>query len=201
MNKYFTSFLFGGALCACGYGLYRYCETEEGGTKMKKILGATIVAAIGAIGYSLYNSSRMDNLLDRLDVASSDLSRDVVLDISDSIVSDAVRKSVDKAVSSKMNAIENDVIRETSKEIRDIVGKAVTDQKAELKDKVKHEMLRQTRYIDTDSIKEELTDQLKEELTEKLKEDTDELLDSYKEHFDNMADVYDAVSKVIASRV
>lgn len=200
MNRYFTSFVLGGALCACGYGVYKICESE-GGEKMKKILGVTVVAAIGAIGYSLYNSSRMDGLLTRLDVASDNLSDGVVLDISDGVVEDAIRKSVDKALSSKMNSIENSVVREASSSIRSLVNKAVEEQKAGLKESVKKEMSRQVRFLDTESIKEEVTSDLKEELQEKMKDDTDELLDYYKEHFENMADVYDAVSKVIASRV
>lgn len=153
-----------------------------------------VLFGVGAIGYAVYVTNKMNRLADKLDTTVDDLSKDVELDVSDALVERAVEKAVDREVSISVRNATASVTRDIKSDIRREVKASVDAAYSDIKDGVKKEVERQVGNIDISDIRKEVVEKGKQAALEKLNGSLDEILDKFNTDLHNVSRIYESIA-------
>ena len=157
--------------------------------KMLGILGI----GVGIAG--LYFAART---AEKMDKAVNDLSKNIDIDVSDSIVGKAVEKAVDRAAGEAVSRESRNAVERIKADIHAEVKKAVDAAYSDLKGDVAKEMDRQVANVDLKKIADEITDKATEKVMARIDDDLDDILDKYNSHLEKVTKVYSSITDTLS---
>ena len=140
------------------------------------------VGMIG-IGYAVGTKSKMEKIADKLDKSIDELSNDAPIDISDTVVKEAVRKAAEKEVRYTVRKI-------TETETRKQVSAIVDSEYSNIKDAVLTEVTNSAAKIDVNRVRGEVEKAAKAQALKKFDDNLDEIMTDYKNNLSNVTKIY-----------
>lgn len=135
---------------------------------------------------------------EKMDKAVNELSKNIDVDISDSIVNKAVEKAVDRAASEAVYKESRNAVNLIKADIHSEVKKAVNMAYSDLKGDVAKEMDRQVANIDLKDISDEITEKATKKVMERIDNDLDGVLDKYNYQIEKVAKVYGSITDTLS---
>ena len=153
-----------------------------------------VLFGVGAIGYSMYVTNKMNKLADKLDTTVDDLAKDVKVDVSDALVERAVDRAVEREVGVTVRKATAEITRDIKSDIRKEVKSSVESAYSDIKSSVSKEVERQVGNIDISSIRKEVVEKGKQAAMEKLDNSLDEILDKFNTDLHNVSRIYESIA-------
>lgn len=157
--------------------------------KMLGILGI----GVGIAG--LYFAART---AEKMEKAVNDLSKNIDIDVSDSIVGKAVEKAVDHAAGEAVSRESRNAVERIRSDIHREVRAAVDSAYADLKDEVAKELHKQVANVDLKRISDEITEKASEKVMARIDDDLDDILDKYNGHLEKVTKVYSSITDTLS---
>lgn len=158
------------------------------------LLGLISIGSAVVAGYSIYKlreaQKKIDDGVEKISEAVGEI------DISDTIIEDAVTRAVEKnaklASANAVVQVKHDILQEVRKSVDD----AYEDTQAE----VKKELEKQIGEVDLKDIRKKVIDEASEKAQEKFSSDLDDILQQYNKKLDDVGKIYDSIAKSLEAR-
>ena len=162
-------------------------------------LGFVAVGCIG-IGYGLKCRNEMKELAEKIDKSIDEIEKGTVIDVSEDIVEKAVNEAVAKKTTDAVNWCVSRVIVDVEKDVHAQVRNAVTKKYESMEASVAHEIEKQVKEIDIDSVKEKVVEKAKEAASEKFNDSLEDVLNEFKERLNSITKVYKSIEETFNSK-
>lgn len=159
-------------------------------------LGGVAVGLVG-IGYALGTRKKMNDICARIDKSIDDLAADIVIDLSDMVVNEAVEKAADREARIAVTRAIKEIKYDTECEMRKEVKSAVTIHSSEIKDSVGKEIEQQVSRIRIDDMKEEVVEKAKQQVASKLDKNLDGILEKFNGDLTNISKIYQSIASAM----
>ena len=130
----------------------------------------TIAASICAAAYTYYVSKKVSKVCDCLDTSINNISKDVKVEVSDSIIEEAVKKAADREVAKSVKAVVSDVMDESEDIITREAKKVVDDIRSDLSVTIRGKIEEFIDELDRDEVKQNAVDTLVKKLEKSVSE-------------------------------
>ena len=159
-------------------------------------IGSAVVA-----GLAWYNSKKAQDSAESIQNGFDDAINKIAngigrVDISNTIIEEAVDRAVEKSVAvasaSAISQVKNDILREVRKSVNEAYG--------DTKDAVAKELERQIGNVDISGIRKEAIAKARDAAQAKLASDMDDILKDYNNKLQSISKVYDSVADALANR-
>ena len=161
------------------------------------LAGAVLSAFAATIIYAIDASRKLKDVSDRLNLAVKDLTSGIDINVSESLINDAVEKEVKKEVKyiveKAANKAAGDIVSGYKSEIRNVVEDEFTKQKGEVAKSLKAKI----DDIDIRELKREVVREAKDATAAKLKKDLEDISDKYTEQIESMTSIYSTIASKI----
>lgn len=159
--------------------------------------GVVLSAFAATIIYAIDSTTKLRTISDRLNMTVKELVDGVNIDISESLVNEAVEKEVRKevkyCVEKAANKAAGDIVKEYKSDIQTAVDEEFKLQKSELTKTLR----RKIDDVDINEIKREVKIEAKNYVAEKLKKDLDDISDKYTDQIESMSNIYSTIASKI----
>lgn len=161
-------------------------------------IASLAVAAVGTI-YSIVSGKQFKKLCERLDTAIDDLKdENVVIDISDSVVNEAVERMVSEQVSLSVPRVEAKIRSDLTEKITSEVRKEINASYADIKTNVAREIKEQIGHIDISEVKKQVVADAKEEAAHRFQGELDSILDKFNGQLTDLKAIYSSIAKSLS---
>lgn len=161
------------------------------------LIGVAISAFVGVVVYALDANRKLKAISDKLNVAVRDLVDNANIDISESLVNDAVEREVRKEVKYHVERAANKAAGDIVKEYKSDIQTAVDDEFKLQKSELTKTLRRKIDDVDINEIKREVKIEAKSYVAEKLKKDLDDISDKYTDQIESMSNIYSTIASKI----
>lgn len=156
------------------------------------LLGMISLASAAVAGYAIYKlketEKKIDDGVEKIAGAVGEV------DISDTIIEEAVNKSVDKQV----KVASAQAIVQVKHEILEEVRKSVKEAYGDTKDAVKKELESQIKDLDMDDIRKSVVNEASEKAQKKFDSDLDDILKKHSDKLDEVVKIYSGIENVLS---
>lgn len=156
--------------------------------------GGFTVGLIG-IGYAIGTRKKMNDICDKIDKTIEEVSGDIKINISETVVRKAVDKAVDRDVEYEVKRATDRVIKDIEKDIKSQVQSAINSEYADLKKKVSDEMTEKVSKIDISSLKADVREQAAEKILDKFDGNLDDILENFNNNLTSVQKIYSSIAK------
>ena len=164
-------------------------------------IGVTgITLSIIAIGYSIYQSVKINHMAKLVGTKVTNISNSIEVDVPESIVSEAVDLAVEREVTRSVRSISFDIRNSMASDIKKKVSTTVSDAYNSIKDSVSSETRRQVAKIDISDLRTEIKDEAKEKVLSKFDDDLKTILDDYNQNLSNVSKIYNSIAENMAKK-
>lgn len=163
------------------------------------LIGAAISAFVGVVAYALDANRKLKAVSEKLNMTVKDLVNGIDINVSESLVNDAVEREVRKEVKYYVEKAANKAAGDIVKEYKSDIQTAVDDEFKLQKGELAKTLRRKIDDVDINEIKREVKIEAKSYVAEKLKKDLDEISDKYTDQIESMSSIYSTIASKIES--
>ena len=166
-------------------------------------LGSVIVGVVGTIvgltgiGYAIGTHTKLSRVSEKLDKAIDDLADRTEIDISDSIINQAVKEAVTNAADRAVEKATYDATKELKHDIRIRVSEAIKDEYDTLSKDILKRITEESSKIDVDRVRRTIEDAAKKAALEKFDDNLDDILERFNENLNNTSKIYNSISQTL----
>ena len=174
---------------------------EQFEEKMRKLerIGLCVLAGVSVIA-AVYCHRQMKKTVKLVSKAAEGVAELTVVDIQHDIVDMAINNAANHEVSRVVNRavhnVEDEMIHQTQKYVRD----AVKESYGKLSKTVSDAIAREAAKVDSNQIMEDATEKAKEMLLEKFDGKLDGLMSDYQRNLDNVGKIYQSIASSMADK-
>ena len=166
-------------------------------------LGSVIIGVVGAIvgltgiGYAVGTHSKLSRVSEKLDQAIDDLADRTEIDISESIINQAVKEAVANAADKAVKKATDDATKELKHDIHHRVSEAIKDEYDTLNKDVLKRITEESSKIDVNRVRRTIEDAAKKAALEKFDDNLDDILERFNENLNNTSKIYTSISQAL----
>ena len=166
-------------------------------------LGSVIVGVVGTIvgltgiGYAIGTHTKLSRVSEKLGKAIDDLADRTEIDISDSIINQAVKEAVEKAADRAVEEATYDATKELKHDIHRRVSEAIKDEYDTLNKDVLKRITEESSKIDVNRVRRTIEDAAKKAALEKFDDNLDDILERFNENLNNTSKIYNSISQTL----
>ena len=166
-------------------------------------LGSVIIGVVGTIvgltgiGYAVGTHTKLSRVSEKLDKAIDDLADRTEIDISDSIINQAVKEAVTNAADRAVEKATYDATKELKHDIRIRVSEAIKDEYDTLSKDILKRITEESSKIDVDRVRRTIEDAAKKAALEKFDDNLDDILERFNENLNNTSKIYNSISQTL----
>ncbi len=164
------------------------------------ISGVVLVGIIGFVGYILKGVHKMNRVADMVGRSLDDLVDNVNLEISESIVDEAVKQAAKKEAKIIVKKAADNAVKEIRDDISSEVRNALQSVYSNVKSDVAKELRNQIADLDIDDIKEEAVEEAKNKAAEKFDNALNDILANFNENLQNVVKIYSSIAKTVSDK-
>lgn len=174
---------------------------EQFEERLHKIERIALVALSGAsVIAAIYCHAQMKKTVKLVNKAADSVAELTVVDVQQGIIdraiNNAANREVGKAVSRAVRMVEDGIVSETQKRVRN----AVQQSQGKLQKAVTDAIAKEAAKVDKDDIMEEATERAKEMLLERFDGKLDGLMSDYQRNLDNVGKIYQSIASSMADK-
>jgi uncharacterized membrane protein YheB (UPF0754 family) len=173
-------------------------QFEEKMRKLERIglcvlAGASVIAAV----YCHWQMKKTVKLVSKAAEGVAELTVvDIQHDIVDMAINNAANREVGRVVNRAVHNVEDEMIHQTQKYVRD----AVKESYGKLSKTVSDAIAREAAKVDSNQIMEDATEKAKEMLLERFDGKLDGLMSDYQRNLDNVGKIYQSIASSMADK-
>lgn len=166
-------------------------------------LGSVIVGVVGTIvgltgiGYAIGTHTKLSRVSEKLDQAIDDLADRTEIDISESIINQAVKEAVANAADKAVKKATDDATKELKHDIHHRVSEAIKDEYDTLNKDVLKKITEESSKIDVNRVRRTIEDAAKKAALEKFDDNLDDILERFNENLNNTSKIYNSISQTL----
>lgn len=160
------------------------------------VAGLGCIVGLLGVGYAIGTHSKMSKIGERLELTIDQLSKDVDVDISDTIVNEAVDKAVTNAAKKAVDKATNEAIAELKRDIHTKVALAVEKEYDHISESVLKKTADEVAKIDVTRVRRDIEKAATEAALSKFNDNMDGILDQFKGNLDTLSKVYNSMAGV-----
>ena len=174
---------------------------EQFEEKMRKLerIGLCVLAGASVIA-AVYCHRQMKKTVKLVSKAAEGVAEltvvDIQHDIVDMAINNAANREVGRVVNQAVHNVENEMIHQTQKYVRD----AVKESYGKLSKTVSDAIAREAAKVDSNQIMEDATEKAKEMLLERFDGKLDGLMSDYQRNLDNVGKIYQSIASSMADK-
>ena len=174
---------------------------EQFEEKMRKLerIGLCVLAGASVI-VAVYCHRQMKKTVKLVSKAAEGVAEltvvDIQHDIVDMAINNAANREVGRVVNRAVHNVEDEMIHQTQKYVRD----AVKESYGKLSKTVSDAIAREAAKVDSNQIMEDATEKAKEMLLEKFDGKLDGLMSDYQRNLDNVGKIYQSIASSMANK-
>jgi len=161
-------------------------------TQKLSIVGISL--GLISIGYSFYNQAKLERTL------INKMADGITLDISDTMMNEAVNVAVEKEVAKAVKNISREISYTARTDIHNAVKAEVDLAQSSIVSSVSDEIAEQVADIDLRKLKEEVREKAKEMVVAKFDDNLDSILDDFKERLSSISKIYGSIADGITKK-
>ena len=161
-------------------------------TEKLSIVGISL--GLLSIGYSFYNQTKIEKTL------ISKMADGIALDISDSMVSEAVNAAVEKEVVKAVKHISKEISYNTRTDIQRAVKSEVDSAHSTIVSSVSVTLAKQAADIDMQKLKKEVKEKAKEMIVEKFDDNLESLLGEFNNKLSDISKIYSSIAESMTKK-
>jgi ketopantoate reductase len=157
---------------------------------------------IGAVGfcYAAYLHMRLKNMEDVIESSINNISKDVNIDIPETMVDKAVNRAMEREVEKAVRAASHEVISRIRKDIQSEVRASVNESYSDIRKSVSDEIAKQVANMDLRPLRDDVKEKAKQMIVEKFNENLDSLLQDFNQNLTNVSKIYGSIADSMASK-
>ena len=165
--------------------------------------GSVIIGVVGTIvgltgiGYAVGTHTKLSRVSEKLDKAIDDLADRTEIDISDSIINQAVKEAVANAADKAVKKATDDATKELKHDIHHRVSEAIKDEYDTLNKDVLKKITEESSKIDVNRVRRTIEDAAKKAALEKFDDNLDDILERFNENLNNTSKIYNSISQTL----
>lgn len=159
-----------------------------------------IIGGIIAIGYAFYQTQKMRNTADKLEMSLEDVSKKTPVDIQQAFVEKAIERAVDKRVASAANEAVNSVKSDIRTEIERTVRKEVDAAYKTLTEEVTNKISDQVANIDEYALKDKVVKEAEKKIIQKFDGCLDGVLGDFNRQLNNVNKIYESIGNTLKGK-
>lgn len=174
---------------------------EQFEEKMRKLerIGLCVLAGASVIA-AVYCHRQMKKTVKLVNKAAEGVAEltvvDIQHDIVDMAINNAANREVGRVIKRAVHNVENEMIHQTQKYVRD----AVKESYGKLSKTVSDAIAREAAKVDSNQIMEDATEKAKEMLLERFDGKLDGLMSDYQRNLDNVGKIYQSIASSMADK-
>lgn len=174
---------------------------EQFEEKMRKLerIGVCVLAGASVIA-AVYCHRQMKKTVKLVSKAAEGVAEltvvDIQHDIVDMAINNAANREVGRVVNRAVHNVEDEMIHQTQKYVRD----AVKESYGKLSKAVSDAIAREAAKVDSNQIMEDATEKAKEMLLERFDGKLDGLMSDYQRNLDNVGKIYQSIASSMADK-
>ncbi len=159
----------------------------------------SILFGLASIAYSIYNSKKLKETTDKINVAVDHIADDTAKDIQKGVVDRAIEKAVDREVQRAIDETAKRVREDFKSEIRTEVKKEVDKQYKTIADDVAEKVSDEVANIDIVSLKDRVTKKAEDKVVKKLDGCLDGAIGIFNNQLNSWTKMYQGAANVFDS--
>lgn len=163
-------------------------------------IGAAVLGGIAAIGYAIYNTSKLSKTSEKLDLTLDEVSRKTNIDVEQSIVDKAIERAVDRRVAAATNDAVKRIREDIHSSIESTVKKEVEAQYKLVSDEVSEKISSQVAAIDEYAFKEKVMRKAEDKIIKKFDGSLDGLLGDFNRKLSSVSKIYENIEDTLGGR-
>lgn len=163
-------------------------------TNTEKLGVAGIIIGGVAIIYSAFIHSRINKTADIINASIDDVSKNINIDVPQSIVDKAVDKAVEREVNKAVKTISYEVSESLRRDIKNKVKAAVDESYSDIKASVSSEVSKDVANIDLKQMRREVKEKASQLVIDKFNENLDSLLQDFNQNLNNVSKIYSSIA-------
>ena len=159
-----------------------------------------IVFGIAGIGFSIYQTTKMKETSDKIDMTIDELKNDSAIDIKQAVVDKAIERAVEREVRLAVSDTARRVRDDIREEIRTKVKHEVEEQYNKIADETAEKISNQVAQIDEYALKERVTKKAEDKVMRKLDGCLDGALGMFNNKLGSVSKIYENIEGILSSR-
>lgn len=157
-----------------------------------------IAAGCFGIGYAVQTKHQMDDICEKVNKSVDEVSRNVKVDISETVVDEAVEKAVEKAVDREVNRAVNravsSIVSAMNIEIKNEVKTKISEMYPSIKSMTTAKVVEEVSKINVAKLKAEVRELARDKAASKLDDQFDDILNKFNGDLDNISKIYSSIA-------
>lgn len=153
-----------------------------------------LAASVFGVGYAIGQRKKLNDISEKIDRSVKELSSNIDVDISETVVNRAVTKAIERETELAANRATTNVVNAIESDISSQVRKAVNETYQDIKKSVVEETAKKVEKIDISALKKEVVEKAKEAAADKFDDSLDEVLSDFKDNLGNVTKIYQSIA-------
>lgn len=160
------------------------------------LLVGTIGIAAGCfgIGYAVRTKHQMGDICEKVNKSVDEVSRNVKVDISETVIDEAVEKAVDREVNRAVNRAVSSIVSTMNTEIKNEVKTKISEMYPSIKSMATAKVVEEVSKINVAELKAEVRELAKDKAASKLDDQFDDILNKFNGDLDNISKIYSSIA-------
>ena len=157
-------------------------------------IGGCVLGLVG-VGYAIGSHRKLGDLCNKIGIAVKDLASRTDVDVSESMVKQAMHKAVDAETGRIVRRVSTQVVDYMVKDIHDQVGSVVASKKADISGAVTDRIAKEVSKIDMDALSAQVTEKAQAAVLEKFDGNLDGILNKFNNDLNNVSKIYNSIAQ------
>lgn len=159
-----------------------------------------IIGGIIAIGYAFYQTQKMRNTADKLDMSLEEVSSKTPVDIQQAFVDKVIERAVERNVATAANEAVKSVKNDIRNEIERVVRKEVDAAYKTLSEDVTNRISDQVANIDEYALKDKVVKEAEKKIIQKFDGCLDGVLGDFNRQLNNVNKIYESIGNTLKGK-
>lgn len=160
-----------------------------------------VIAMIGAglgmlgIGYAMGQRKKLNDVSVKIDKSIDELSADIHVDLSDTVVERAVDRAVERESAFAVKRATDKLVKNIEDDINRQVKNVINDTYSDIRKSVVDETAKKVSQIDIQVLKNEVVKQAKEQVAKKFDGSLNDILEDFNRNLSHVSQIYQSIAQ------
>lgn len=160
-----------------------------------------VIAMIGAglgmlgIGYAMGQRKKLNDVSVKIDKSIDELSADIHVDLSDTVVERAVDRAVERESAFAVKRATDKLVKNIEDDINRQVKNVINDTYSDIRKSVVDETAKKVSQIDIQVLKNEVVKQAKEQVAKKFDGSLNDILEDFNRNLNHVSQIYQSIAQ------